>query len=89
MLDFVWSPCMCRAFQVHDKIVKVYNMFGSQIELVSTVDGIYRFIYRGNIRALIGAEAWTKSILTEELGLDVKQVRFETNYNRDWPEDWN
>jgi hypothetical protein len=28
-------------------------------------------------------------ILIDEVGLkDVKEVRFETNYVRDWPDDW-
>lgn len=106
--------------------------------------GVWRFFYQGNTKNLIGAEAWTKLLLQEDLCLpevgmfvcmrvcmytwmegcmhftngpvrppthpsprslshahtqhihthlftipQVKEVRFETNYVRDWPDDWN
>lgn len=73
-----------------DKLAKVYHMFGAQVRLVSTYDGIFRFFYFGEVRNLIGAEAWTKIIITEDLGIkECKQVRFETSYVRDWPDDYN
>lgn len=82
------SVRVCR--QIHDRITKIYHMFGSQVKLVSTKDGIFRFFYWGEIRNLIGAEAWTKLILQEDLGLkEVKSVRFETSYVRDFPDDYN
>jgi hypothetical protein len=52
--------------------------------------GVWRFFYYGHIRNLIGAEAWTKLLLQEDLKIpNVKEVRFETNYVRDYPDDWN
>lgn len=52
--------------------------------------GVWRFFYYGNIRNLIGAEAWTRLLLQEDLKIpNVKEVRFETMYVRDWPDDWS
>lgn len=90
-----WRPQPAQKYEIVDPSVqeqlgKIENMFGASLRLVSTYDGIWRFLYMGNIRNLIGAEAWTKLLLTEDLKIEgVKEVRFETNYVRDWPDDHN
>jgi len=90
-----WRPQPAQHYEIVDPSVleqlgKIENMFGASLKLVSTHEGVWRFLYLGNIRNLIGAEAWTKLLLQEDLKLEgVKEVRFETNYVRDWPDDHN
>jgi len=90
-----WRPQPVQHYEIVDPSVleqlgKIENMFGASLKLVSTHKGVWRFLYLGNIRNLIGAEAWTKLLLQEDLRIEgVKEVRFETNYVRDWPDDHN
>ena len=90
-----WRPQPAQHYEIVDPSVleqlgKIENMFGASLKLVSTHEGVWRFLYLGNIRNLIGAEAWTKLLLQEYLKMEgVKEVRFETNYVRDWPDDHN
>ncbi|EWM23156.1 hypothetical protein Naga_100043g3 [Nannochloropsis gaditana] len=90
-----WRPQPAQRYRIVDPAVmeqlgKIENMFGASLRLVSTEDGIWRFLYSGNVRNLIGAEAWTKLLLIEDLKIaGVREVRFETNYVRDWPDDHN
>ena len=90
-----WRPQPAQHYEIVDPSVleqlgKIENMFGASLKLVSTHEGVWRFLYLGNIRNLIGAEAWTKLLLQEDLKMEgVKEVRFETNYVRDWPDDHN
>ena len=90
-----WRPQPNQRYEIVDPAVqgqlgKIENMFGASLRLVSTADGVWRFLYMGNIRNIIGAEAWTKLLLQEDLKIPgVKEVRFETNYVRDYPDDWN
>jgi len=90
-----WRPQPAQHYEIVDPSVleqlgKIENMFGASLKLVSTHEGVWRFLYLGNIRNLIGAEAWTKLLLQEDLKMEgVREVRFETNYVRDWPDDHN
>ena len=69
---------------IHDRLEEVYEIFGNQIELVSTYDGIFRFKYYGQVRHLLGMQAWCKSEI-EKLGTvpEMKELRFETEDQAD------
>mmetsp|Transcript_25157 Transcript_25157/g.50165 ORF Transcript_25157/g.50165 Transcript_25157/m.50165 type:complete len:213 (+) Transcript_25157:1103-1741(+) len=63
-------------------VSRTLAVLGSAAELLSAVDGTFRFKYNGPVKHRAGMEAWCEKMLRED-GAEVRGVRFECRRTRD------
>jgi len=64
--------------EVVDRIRPALDVLGNVVELLSIQGTVFRFKYHGLIKNRRGMEAWTRTLIADDCGVDCTGVVFET-----------